>query len=89
MGGTVYKDAAGTQPAASVEVRVVDKNGVAQRAFTDADGNFYVKGGALAGPASAGARNTASSHLMSGTLTDGNCNGCHQGGQGTARIHLP
>jgi hypothetical protein len=90
--GTVYANAAGTAPAARVEVRVRDVTGKTLSAYTDADGNFYFPlnpSGDLVFPVLTGARIGASTELMAGSIANGNCNGCHTGGGGTARIHVP
>lgn len=86
--GSVFLDAAGTMPAAGVEMRFVDANGAAHSAYTDVNGNFYMSAGALAGPAKVGVRNASTTHLMAGGITSGNCNSstCHGGAQGW--IHL-
>ena len=84
FGGTVYADLAGTIPAASVEVRVGSTT-----VHTDQDGNFYLLGAALKTSSATGVRDATSVRPMVSAITNGNCNGCHTGGTGTARIHLP
>jgi hypothetical protein len=84
FGGTVYADLAGTIPAASVEVRVGSTT-----VHTDQDGNFYLLGAALKTSSLTGVRDATSVRPMASPITNGNCNGCHTGGTGTARIHLP
>lgn len=89
--GTVYKDVAGTQPAAQVEVRVRDATGAARSAYTDADGNFYLLKGlnpALVAPATTGARDATTTQLMTGAINNGSCNSCHRNG-GQTPIHVP
>jgi hypothetical protein len=86
MGGTVYTDAAGTTPAASVEVRLV-AGATVFTAYTNATGNFYVFGNAAAS-SKVGVRDGAKTHVMIGAAANGNCNGCHDGTT-TAKIHLP
>lgn len=92
-GGTVYKDAAGTMPAAQVEVRVRSANGNAVRAYTDAVGNFFITKTAAttAGvtlPALVGARNATVTKPMASMISSGACNtsGCHAGNQGWAHV---
>lgn len=90
--GTVYKDAAGTQPAPRVEVRVLDANGKALSTFTDADGNFFLPraGNAVAFPARSGTRDADTTRLMVAGLAEGNCNGCHRpAGAAKARLVVP
>lgn len=80
LGGTAYEDAAGTTPAVGAEIRMVDTNGMAFTTHTDARGNFYIKGGGTPTyPAHVGARNAAAARDMSATITNGDCNGCHDG----------
>jgi hypothetical protein len=83
FGGTVYRDAAGAQAAARVEVRVRDQNGKAVSAYSDNDGNFFFPlnpNGDLAFPAHAGIRNASGTKLMGSTVNNGNCNACHNAG---------
>jgi hypothetical protein len=93
-GGSVFKDAAGTMPAAQVEVRFRDAAGKSVSAFTDATGSFYVRqstatAAGIALPALVGARDAAATKLMSATIANGDCNSsaCHGGAQG--RVHVP
>jgi hypothetical protein len=91
FGGTVYTSAAGTTAAARVEVRVKDKDGKAISAWSDADGNFYFlvnPNGDLNLPGHAGIRNAKGNKVMSGTIADGNCNGCHNA-NGAGRLVAP
>jgi hypothetical protein len=81
--GTVYTTAAGTTPAARVEVRARDKNGKALSAWTNADGNFFFllePDGDLVFPGHAGIRTATATKLMSGGALNGNCNFCHTAG---------
>jgi hypothetical protein len=82
-GGTVYVDAT-KKPASSVEVRIVGANGAVISAYTDADGNFYVRQPTIAFPAKVGVRDAQGSRTMSSTIANGDCNnsGCHGGSQG-------
>lgn len=82
-GGTVYVDAT-KKPASSVEVRIVGATGAVTTAYTDADGNFYVRQGTIAFPAKVGVRDAQGSRSMSSTIANGDCNssGCHGGSQG-------
>jgi hypothetical protein len=79
--GTVYANAAGTTPAAKVEVRMRDATGKALSAWTDNDGNFFFPldpDGDLGDLANAGLRNGKGTKLMSSTVAVGDCNGCHK-----------
>ena len=92
-GGTVFTSAAATTPAAQVEVRLRDAAGKAVSAFTDANGNFFVRAAdaaALVFPVQAGARNAATTQTMSATIANGACNSaaCH-GSAATGFIHVP
>jgi hypothetical protein len=76
--GTAFTDKAATRGASDIEIRVVDARGTAMTAHTDADGNFWVKGGAqLAKPARAGARNAQAVRVQQSAITNGDCNSCH------------
>lgn len=88
FGGTVYKDLAGTMPAANVEVRVRDGAGAASVVNSDADGNFYLRNGAFTYPALTGARDGTTTKLMVAQITSGDCNACHNGTT-TGFIHVP
>jgi hypothetical protein len=91
FGGTVYTTAAGGTGAARVEVRVKDQDGKAISAWSDADGNFYFlvnPNGDLNLPGHAGIRNAKGNKVMSGTVANGNCNGCHNA-NGAGRLVAP
>lgn len=91
FGGTVYTTTAATTGAARVEVRVKDKDGKAISAWSDADGNFYFfvnPNGDLNLPGHAGIRNAKGTSVMSGTIANGNCNGCHNA-NGAGRLVAP
>lgn len=91
FGGTVYA-AGATTPAARVEIRVKDSAGKALSAWSDDDGNFYFllnPNGDLVFPAHVGARDTNGTKLMSGTLANGNCNGCHNAKNAAGRLVAP
>jgi cytochrome c553 len=80
--GTAFLDKAGTMVAADKEIRVRSKaDGTAYIAHSDADGNFWFKLAIPANfyPASTGIRDGAKSSLMTGAITAGDCNGCHNG----------
>ena len=81
FGGTAFADMQGTQPAADVEIRVVDASGVAVSVHTDADGNFWAKAqAALASPGYAGDRSATGAKLMKlklKTAESFDCNSCH------------
>jgi hypothetical protein len=87
MGGTVYADAAGTAPAANVQV-VLKVGASFFSANTNANGNFVVTGSPFTGTAKVGVRSAATVHAMAGAITTGDCNSCHDGTT-TSRIHLP
>lgn len=89
--GTVFLDAAGTEPAVDYEVRVVDTSTNAVfSAHTDADGNFWIPPGMTAdsGPFMIGVRNGTEQQAMPVLQRGLECNGsaCHGGPQGP--IHL-
>jgi hypothetical protein len=92
MGGTIYKDAAGTIPAAQVEVRLRTAQGTTASAYTDAAGNFYLRktsAPTLTLPALVGVRDGANTVPMVATITNGSCaaSGCHlSGAQGA--VHM-
>lgn len=88
-GGTVYKDKAGTMPAAQIEVRLRDNTGAAVIARTDVNGNFFFRGAGVTLPAATGVRSGATTTLMAGAISNGACNSaaCHGGAQGW--IHIP
>jgi hypothetical protein len=93
MGGTIFKDVAGTIPAPSVEVRIRDANGNALSTYTDSDGNFWLRkpaGSAFNYPALVGARDATKTSAMTATIANGNCSaaGCHLAGA-TGPIHIP
>lgn len=92
-GGTVFTSAAATTPAAQVEVRLRDAAGNAVSAYTDANGNFFVRAAAAAAlvfPVQTGARNAAATRAMSATIANGACNSaaCH-GSAATGFVHVP
>lgn len=92
-GGTIYTSAAATTPAAQVEVRLLDAKGNAVSAYTNADGNFFVRqnqGAKLAFPLKVGARNATVTRPMSAAIADGACStaACH-GGAATGVAHVP
>lgn len=87
--GSVYADPNAATPAADIEVRVVDKNGLGLSAHSDVDGNFWlVDAKTLAVPALSGARSGAAEQLMPTALQQGGCNGCHNGTVNPA-MHVP
>ena len=89
FGGTVYTSSGGTAPAPGVEVRVVDNAGKVFVAYTDQDGNFYIKGGGAVFPGVTGARGAGGSLMMVSKAPNGDCNssGCHSGG--ATPIYVP
>lgn len=94
LGGTIYKDYAGSTPAAGVEIRVVDTNGHAASTYSNSDGNFFIKSGGstVALPAVVGARDGTTARPMITQLTGamGSCGqaSCHSNG-GYGPLHLP
>lgn len=90
FGGTVFKDKAGTVPAANVEVRVRGSDGTGYLTHSDADGNFWLakNNNTIMTPALTGVRDSMKTSLMSGNITDTNCNSCHDSNN-TDAIHLP
>jgi hypothetical protein len=91
FGGTVWSSPAATTPTPMAEVRVVQADGVALTAYSDADGNYFFPQGAngpLSAPAAAGIRDAKGEASMANVFNDGDCNSCHrQGGQ--APVNLP
>ncbi|MDB4944118.1 MAG: hypothetical protein JWP97_3652 [Labilithrix sp.] len=92
--GSVFSDAAGTVPAAQVEIRFRDDSGHALSTYSDKLGNFLItkQSASAAGvtfPLHAGARNATTTKLMTEITPKGDCNNaaCHGGAQGF--IHLP
>lgn len=75
--GSVYTDDARAAPNPDAEISVLDASGKERIAHADADGNFWVKGDALALPAHAGARQGAKVVKMGGAVDNADCNGCH------------
>jgi hypothetical protein len=75
--GTIFADKAATRGAPDIEIRVVDAKGVATSVHSDADGNFWAKGGSLAKPAKAGARNASAMRVQRDSVSTGDCNSCH------------
>ncbi|CAN5804275.1 hypothetical protein BH09MYX1_BH09MYX1_43830 [soil metagenome] len=79
--GSAFADMNAAAGAPNKEIRVRSKgNGTGYIAHSDADGNFWLKPG-VAGyyPALSGIRDGAKTLTMSGDVTDGNCNKCHDG----------
>jgi len=90
FGGTVWKDVGATQPAPQVQVALRDNNGRTFAVYTDGAGNFFAYAsqvGTLAPPELTGVRTATTTRLMTGTITSGNCNGCHKNG-GQTPINL-
>lgn len=73
---------------AGAEVRLVDANGTAILVNTGSTGNFHSTT-AFTGASHVGARTATKTVNMSGTITNGACNGCHVGGGTTTPIHVP
>ena len=89
--GTAWSSPAATTPTPMAEVRVVQANGVALTAYSDADGNFFFprgQNGPLSAPAAAGVRDAKGEAPMSNVFNDGDCNSCHRLG-GQAPVSLP
>jgi hypothetical protein len=92
FGGTVFTTAAGTTPAADVEVRVVDPKGAEQGSVhSDTDGNFWVVSNTkLPTGALAGARNGAKTQLMISNPSGGcSSTACHAVGSAIGAVHVP
>jgi hypothetical protein len=91
-GGTVYRDAAGTQPYAGATI-LVTNGGVTKKLVTDSLGNFYTTPLLLPAPTNATTKASAcpTTTPMIGTLNagGGNCNNCHKTGGQAAPIHIP
>lgn len=93
-GGWVFKDYAGTIPAAGVEIRVVDAHGNAQSTYSNSKGMFNFPSG-VSFPAVVGARDATYQRPMITALTSGmdDCNqsGCHGSADagGYYPIHVP
>ena len=95
VGGTLYRDAQGTNPypGATITVTVA---GTKHTAVTASDGNFYIPSALMTTPPSAGNTGTTnasacpSTNAMSGQLVanGGNCNNCHRTGGTTTPINL-
>jgi hypothetical protein len=85
IGGTVYKDYAGTTPNPGVQIRVLDSSGNSASTTSDSNGNFYIRAGqgGVAFPAIVGARDATTTRPMVTQLT-GNMGSCNQGG-----CHVP
>jgi hypothetical protein len=79
MAGTVYLTAAGTTPAAKVEVLLKNTNGTTLKAFTDNAGNFYVgrNGTTVGAGALVGMRNATGEKVMVSSAS-ADCNTCHK-----------
>jgi hypothetical protein len=75
--GTIFADDGMSKGSADVEVRVADASGKGVSAHSDADGNFWVQGPALALPAHAGARVAGKALAMGSVVDKADCNGCH------------
>lgn len=84
--GTIYD---GTAPAASVEVRAYGADGKPYSAYTDADGNFFIRATTqLTLPALVGARNATRTRVMGSAVSKGNCNDCHSSAGGAGLISV-
>jgi hypothetical protein len=103
LGGTVYSDYKGTQPAPGVEVRIVDSAGHSATAHSGPEGNFYILSAGANGvtfPAVVAARDARTTRPMITMLaaTMGSCGQttCHVPGGGPMSntgsyypIHVP
>jgi hypothetical protein len=78
IGGTVYKDYAGTIPYPGVEVRVQDATGKTMTTYSRQNGNFYISGGGapLALPALVSARDGTTTRPMVTQLTTASMSSC-------------
>lgn len=92
MSGTLFSSAAGGAPVVGASITFIDANGVTGDMQTNLNGNFW-----WALPVAFPVKIIASScpdiQPMTAmvTSTGGGCNqaGCHSGGGGPGRIHLP
>jgi hypothetical protein len=95
-GGTVYKDAAGTQPYAGATI-LITMGGTTHKLISATNGNFFYTPALLPSPTNANTANAAASvcpdkTAMTGALVQGggNCNNCHKTAGGQAPpIHIP
>lgn len=92
-GGTVFTEAAGTTPAARVEIRFRDATGKAVSTYSDADGNFYLTPNQAQGltfPLQVGARDATNVRPMVTMLSMGDCSAsaCH-GNASVGAVHVP
>ena len=95
VGGTLYRDAQGTNPYAGATITVT-VGGTKHTAVTASDGNFYITSALFTTPPSAAMTGTTnasacpSTNAMSGLLVDngGNCNNCHKNGGTTSPIFI-
>src|SRR5262249_49516682 len=85
LGGTVQYPSGGA--VANAEVRAIDSKGKEiAHTKSDANGNFWVKGGDQGAPppiagAVVGVRNATRTDVMGEALGRGDCNGCHGASQ--------
>jgi hypothetical protein len=78
LGGTAYKDLAGTQPLVGATVVVIDGNGTVLKMPTQQNGNFY-SSAALQAPYLTFISQCPDNVQMIANFTDGDCNTCHDG----------
>jgi hypothetical protein len=90
LAGTVYTDAAGTDPVVGATIVVIDANGTRFELPTATNGNFYTPQN-VAFPVTVEASKCPDSNPMIAQSATGDCNsgGCHSAGSTSGRIHLP
>jgi hypothetical protein len=82
LAGTIYADKTATKVAAKVEIRMVGADGKALSAYTDINGNFFVRtsAGTTTVPAIAAIRDATVVKPMVNKISEANCNQCHTPG---------
>jgi hypothetical protein len=86
IGGTLYKDAAGTIPRIGATVIIIDSNGKVVKVPTQQNGNFY-SSAQLTAPYSLGVSECPGENKpMISQTPDGDCNSCHTGAGAPGRI---
>lgn len=94
--GTVYRDAAGTQPYPGATI-LISMGGVTKKLVAGTMGNFQISPQELAAPATEGAAMASASacpqtvSMMTTPLPAGvaDCNSCHNADGTPGRIHIP
>lgn len=94
--GTVYRDAAGTQPYPGATI-LVTLGGTTKKLIAGNLGNFQITPAELAAPTAAATAQTTATVCPAASVMqtklqaagDGDCNNCHRPGGMTDRIHIP